>query len=235
MSSLPIGILITGLAVFFAIRADDYTLYFNAHALIIVFGGTLGITFLATPRSTLRNILISFRDIFDKEEALSHYWQELQQASENRSSPSKSKNPLINYAIMLWQSGVSKEMFIALLSQKKTEIENSRADAIQALRNLAKYPPAMGMTGTVIALVSLFTGLGVEDRLGLGKALGLAMTATFFGLILSNAFITPFADRLHVMYLAKQNLYEDIYQLLILVNRDEAIELKYEKQLEKIA
>ncbi|MBC7662110.1 MAG: MotA/TolQ/ExbB proton channel family protein [Chitinophagaceae bacterium] len=94
-----------------------------------------------------------------------------------------------------------------------------------AYRNLAKYPPALGMTGTVMGLVSLFSILGDNNKTALGPALALAITATFFGLILSNCFVTPLADHLHIKHMQDEKVYTGVYQILILINRNEPARL----------
>jgi chemotaxis protein MotA len=128
----------------------------------------------------------------------------------------------LNYAVELWEKGTSAEMFQVLISQKKEKLENQTLDAVQAIRNLAKYPPALGMTGTVMGLVSLFANLNAENKAQLGPALGLAMTATFFGLIMANALLMPLADRLQVVHLRRKEYYTSLYQVLLLINRREA-------------
>ena len=69
--------------------------------------------------------------------------------------------------------------------------------AIGAIRNLGKYPPALGMVGTVMGMIQLFGGLGATSAQSqVGGQLALAMTSTFYGLILSNYVLMPVADRM---------------------------------------
>jgi chemotaxis protein MotA len=225
MMSLPIGFLSIIVVLFFSIDADNLAYYWNIHAVTIVIGGSIAILFFATPTEVLFSLKRALAALFSSKEKLDKYQAEFQTLSKTKNLDHESKNPLIRYAVTLWQAGVSPDLFVALLSQKKDEIDSEGVDAVQALRNLAKYPPALGMTGTVIGLVALFSQLGLDNREGLGKALALALTATFYGLVLANGLITPLADRLHVAHMWKKRFYEDSYQILLLVNRGEAIEL----------
>jgi chemotaxis protein MotA len=221
MLSLPIGFfLLVGFLVL-STPLNSWGLYVNSHSMMIVLGGTVGILAFATPSLVLKNLLKAIGDLFRKDPDLKSHKAELERLIQDRTLSRKSSNELINYAAELWQAGTSQEMFQVLISQKKDKLENQMLDAIQALRNLAKYPPALGMTGTVMGLVSLFSNLNAENKDKLGPALGLAMTATFFGLITANALLMPLADRLQVAHLRRKEYYTSIYQVLLLINRRE--------------
>jgi len=79
------------------------------------------------------------------------------------------------------------------------------------------------MTGTVIGLVALFSNLNAESRSMIGPSLALAMTATFYGLLLANALLLPLADRLHVRHLRAAELNEHIYHILMLIQKEEPL------------
>ena len=53
-------------------------------------------------------------------------------------------------------------------------------------------------------------------------SLSLAMTATFYGLILTNTVISPMADRLQVKHVQESQTNQGIYELLLLINRGES-------------
>lgn len=83
-----------------------------------------------------------------------------------------------------------------LIDGAKLEIERNQL-AIQTLSNLGKYPPALGMIGTVFGIIAIFSGLGMADgQKNLGANLAFAMTATLYGLIMSNFIINPLAELL---------------------------------------
>jgi chemotaxis protein MotA len=132
----------------------------------------------------------------------------------------KSNHHFISYAQELWNQGIDPELFIVLMSQKKAELESHTFDSVHALKNLAKYPPTLGMTGTVMGMISLFSSLD-DNKNSVGTALSVAMTATFMGLILANILISPLADRLHVRHVNQQRMLENMYELLLLINQGE--------------
>ena len=56
----------------------------------------------------------------------------------------------------------------------------------------------------------------------MGPALALAMTATFFGLVMANVAVQPLADRMQVALIEKKRLQKNIFQILCLVSDGEA-------------
>ena len=225
MFTLPVGFVLLILALLFSTPLSSWGTYVNTHSLFIVLGGTIAITGMALPWSILKMLGRMIQEVFHKEDELGSHECELEELSTQRRLNSPSKNPLINYATELWDNGTSQEMFVVLISQRREALDSQRSEAVQGLKNLSKYPPALGMTGTVMGLVVLFSNLGSDNKDSLGPALGMAMTATFFGLIIANAVLMPLADRLHVQHMKWRAHNQSIYELLLLVNRKEPLTL----------
>lgn len=112
------------------------------------------------------------------------------------------------------------DTFIEALMLRKKEMERHSTEAIQSVRSLGKYPPALGMIGTVISMVSMFQGLESQQS-EVGLKLSVAMTATFLGLLLSNAIISPAADRLTVRHMAKKKELDAICEILGFIHAGE--------------
>ena len=58
---------------------------------------------------------------------------------------------------------------------------------------VADVAPAIGMVGTIIGLIQLFSDL--DDPASLGSAMALALLTTLYGLILSNLIAAPISSR----------------------------------------
>lgn len=221
MATLPIGLFLLTTILMLSTPMAQWTVFLNIHSILIVLGGSVAILSFSTPYKVLKELFISLRALLEKESDIKDHAQEITQLIESRRLTQPSENPLINYAIELWDNGSSLEIFHVLLSQKKEKLESTSAEAVQSLRNLAKYPPALGMTGTVMGLVNLFVNLKADNRSNIGPALGLALTATFFGLLIANGVVMPLADRLHVVHMRNRAHLQSIYELLLLINRRE--------------
>jgi flagellar motor component MotA len=153
------------------------------------------LVWVASP-AVLKSLWISLKHLFAREERLLSYQTVFESLSKDKNrGVSGGAHPLIAYASDLWSQGIEPDLFIVLLSQKRNEILSRGLDAIQALKNLSKYPPALGMTGTVMGIVNVFYALD-QNKDSIGLNLSMAMTATFLGLILANVLISPLADRL---------------------------------------
>lgn len=222
MKSFLLGVIAT-MGVIYMSMDGNLGFYMQEHSIIIVFGGTFAIFFFSTPGSAFKTIIHSLKIFLSHDYSFSDHRLTLEELAKNRFANTDSNNPLISYAQELWEQGISEHLFISLLAQKKMELENETIDAVQAFKNLSKYPPALGMTGTVIGMIGLFTNL--QDKSQIGGHLATAMTATFLGLILTNMLISPIADRLQVRHINKKRLYNNTYQILLLINQNEPSQL----------
>jgi chemotaxis protein MotA len=234
MSSLVLGFLGFSIVVGASMGSGGWSRYLQSHSLIIVLLGTIAILFFSSPNVVLGSLFSSLRQLFEKDQDISKMRPELMALAKNRSKSVGSKIDLVRYANELWEQGADSELFIVLLSQKKRELESKGLDAVQALKNLSKYPPALGMIGTVMGMVALFSALD-ENRDGIGGHLSMAMTATFLGLILTNGLISPLADRLQVRHVQEQRFLDSVYEILLLINRGEALSLINDEVSERAA
>lgn len=222
MKTLPIGIISVILITLLSIDRNNIEVYLNSHSFVLVFLGTLAVFTLSTPQKgsllTLKAILNLFKKDFKGQELK----EELVNLKKNTNNV-KHKNPLIDYALKLWQQGVDQNNFEDLLTEKLNDIESNTQVPVSILKNLSKYPPALGMIGTVMGMIALFANLNSENKLFIGQALSVAMTATFYGLMLANMIILPLADRLQIQHQSTSNRNELIFTALLKINKSEPV------------
>ena len=221
MITLPLGIVAFILVILATMGHADAKAYMVLHSFIIVIGGTLAVTAICTPLGVLSNLYHNVKSLFKKRLTVTAVKSDLMKLSENRNSLKTSQDPLIQYAIGLWEKGTDTNLCQALLAQYREKLEHEEVEAIAGLHAIAKYPPALGMLGTVIGMISLFASLGGSDKSGLGPALATAMTATFYGLIMANGVLSPVADRLVVEAIYRKQYTGYVYEILTLINRRE--------------
>lgn len=208
--------------------------YVQAHSVIIVIGGTIAILVFSVPGPVLKSLWRNLVELTKTDETVDLYRNDILKLTQAREDKLRATHKLISYAQDLWRQGVDQDLFIVLLSQKRRELEAKTSDAVQALKNLSKYPPTLGMTGTVMGMISLFATLDA-NKSTVGQALSTAMTATFLGLVLANLLISPLADRLHVKQVNQQRMLENMYELLLLINQGEPAALIKEELNERAA
>lgn len=224
MISFPIGAILTAIVFILSMGIDSIGLYFNFHSFLLVGGGTVTIMLFSSPNSVIKNLGREVMKLFKPQMTLAVTREDLLALASNRDYSITSKDELLAYAQDLWMQGISQDLFVVLLSQKRKEIEQRAVDSIQCLKNLAKYPPALGMAGTVMGIVSLFQALETSKN-NIGPALAMALTATFFGLAIANGIVMPLADRLQIILISQKQYLQNVYQVLLLINQEEASNL----------
>lgn len=76
---------------------------------------------------------------------------------------------------------------------RRTRIER-QLSAVEVWSGAAEVAPAMGMIGTLIGLVAMFTRM--TDASAIGAAMAVALLATLYGAIIANLVCAPIAARL---------------------------------------
>lgn len=224
MISLPIGFILSSLIFIASMGTANFLFYFNVHSLTLICGGSVAILLMSNPNDVLKNLFIEIKSLFSKQYNLNNVTDDLVKLSTNRFNAVQSQDELITYAQDLWSQGIPQDMFVVLISQKRKDLEQKTIDAVQCLKNLAKYPSALGMVGTVMGIVNLFKTLD-GNKSQIGPAFAAALTATFFGLVLSNGLVMPLADRLQVRHMNHKKYLQHVYQVLLLINQNEASHL----------
>lgn len=81
---------------------------------------------------------------------------------------------------------------------RRVEVQKERENSdAKMFKNLGKYPPAMGLIGTVMGMITLLGSLGQEGaETRVGASMSVAMSATLYGVIVANLVVLPVADNL---------------------------------------
>lgn len=221
MNSLIIGTVAFLYIIYLSFDGADTSNYANTHSFVIVVLGSIAIFVTSNTTPIMKAVWQSIVLMFRPRPELATVKQEIMTLSQDRNQSVKSKDPLVQYAVTLWEKGVDANTFQALISQYRDKLEHNDVEAITALQNLAKYPPALGMLGTVMGMINLFAQLGASDKSGLGPSLAVAMTATFYGLLLANGVLMPLADRIFVEATHRKKYYGLVYEMMTMINRRE--------------
>jgi chemotaxis protein MotA len=190
----------------------------NLHGAVIVFGGTVCVFLIMTPVSSMKHLLRLCLAIHREDPGISK--EDLTRLMKNRNAAVTDPYGLVEQARDLWELGTDDAEFEELISSQAESILNQNMAVISILRNIGKYPPALGMVGTVMGMIRLFSGLGGgTNQVQIGMQLALAMTATFYGLILSNFLFLPLADRLEVKEERRRGNLERAVKMLMAIQK----------------
>lgn len=175
----------------------------NAHAIILVCGGTVAIAFLTYAPKRLMEVidyvLFGFLFRWKKTEitvakelicCIDQYYERLP------SFPLKRKaHPfLVDAVSFLNKPKVSAETTQETLVDRRNAVKRKFLDDAKILNNLAKYPPHLGLLGAASGMIEMMSGLGVAGTETIGASMAIALSATLWGVGLNNFVFLPLAD-----------------------------------------
>lgn len=170
-------------------------------ALAIVLGGTVVAVVLRTPFADLGRALGALRTLgrrrFDAEPLLAQI-AALGRIAQRHGVIALDRSVIadtdVAAAVAAVVDGASPDQVSALLEQRRlARLERHRA-AAEMWAGAADIAPAMGMIGTLIGLVQMFTAM--RDPATIGAAMAVALLTTLYGAIVACLVATPVAVRL---------------------------------------
>jgi chemotaxis protein MotA len=182
------------------------TTYYDSVAFFVVFGGTLAVTISTLPWENRTEIIYAFRSLM---KAPRTQWRMIIedgiQIIRLKGAP-QSAGPLTAQGmarfiyldgIELISLGFDPETIEVILSERIQQRTERRTKVANAIRGLSKYPPAFGLVGTVLTLVSLMRSIanGATSQQA-GVTMAVALVATLYGLLTANLFINPAGERI---------------------------------------
>lgn len=191
-----------------AMSSTSKDIFLDTHGIFIVIGGTFAACMLCFPLPTIFGLLkVVAQKIMGKfahrNEAVIQEIVEL--ARGHRENPGFLKqaagsiqNPFLREAIELQlQGGLTDEEVDAILEMRAATHFVRYEEEAGMFRTLAKFPPAFGLMGTTLGMITLLSSLGSPDsfkQIGPGMAIGLV--ATLYGVALANLVFIPIAENL---------------------------------------
>ena len=203
-----IGI-IAGLSlIFFGIVANGTppAIYFNPSGLAIVLGGTLAATFVSFPLKEVLRAVRSYLIIFksgthnyvkatqEMVETIKRYNMNGITELENISAR-PGKLWIFNDGLQMLVNGYNKAETRAVLEDQVAWQMNREQKQFQLFGAMAKFAPAFGMIGTLIGLIQMLITMN-EGPEKVGTGLAIALTTTFYGLVLANLLFSPISEKI---------------------------------------
>lgn len=179
--------------------------FLDAPALLIVLGGTLGVTTIAfSVEDVLRTQKIVARTIFravpDPEKTARKMMEFALLARQRGHLSIEDKvedeitNPIGHTALRMVVDGQTPEEIEEVLKREIEEMTTRHDTGAGILRKAAETAPAMGLIGTLIGLVQMLGNL--DDPASIGPNMAIALLTTFYGAVLSSMFFSPLASKL---------------------------------------
>lgn len=194
---LGIGIITAAIA-----TGGDLMLFVNVPSLLIVLGGTFGVSLMRVSLSDfLRSFAILGKAFMNKKEKPDGLIEEAVHLADVARKNGllalegeEISHPFLQKGINLCVDGHDPE-FVKRMLQQDIDQMVSRNEAGQDMwKGVGDLAPAMGMIGTLVGLVQMLANM--SDPASIGPAMAVALLTTLYGAIIANCFALPMVDKL---------------------------------------
>lgn len=182
--------------------------FLDPHGILIVIGGTAAAGLMCFPiKSYVRVAGVIFNKFLGayatRHETVIFEIVDLARGVRENSEYLKTKvkslkTPFLSDAVQLMTLGGIPEEELDEILVKRAATHTKRYDYdVGVFKTLAKFPPAFGLLGTTLGMISLLQQLGAKDAQKLlGPAMAIGLVATFYGLVVANLVFIPIAENL---------------------------------------
>jgi len=224
------GIAISVLSIVFSIfhLKQSPAVYLDFIALAVVIGGTVAVAIMTLPWEHKRQIINGLKSLFAKRErnlkevALESFAMVSSFVENGRRSDVRLDGvagSILGDGAELIELGFKTDRTQAILEERIHQATTDAQYVANAFRSLAKYPPAFGLVGTVLSLVSVMravsTGATAQET---GMRMAVALVATFYGLLVANLFVSPAGEAILKNALEEKKEAEIALQAILLAS-----------------
>lgn len=203
---LSIGVAAISYAIFGEMKNPNILL--SAHGIVIVIGGTLAAAVICFPIQHFFNLFkVYLRALTGKgrQELITTVNEiiEISKALNNGETIdtklSQVKNEFLKESLELLEQGGLSDTELDDVLEKRVALQNEKYQRDgQTFKIIGKFPPAFGLIGATMGMISLLQSLGEPNAFDrLGPSMSIALVATFYGLVLANIFLIPIGENLN--------------------------------------
>ncbi len=236
------GTLICVMAMFLGVPElrTNLATYTDPFSFILVMGGTIGCTVIATSFSDFKSVIgilsgwmyfkkkkISFEQTIEKMVELSEKAHRTGKAS-ILDLGKNFDDGFLDRALRMMGAGLDREFVSTALETDIDEMQKRHYKFINVISSMGNFAPMFGMMGTVMGVMLVLQNITDIDSVVSGMAL--ALLTTMYGLILSSVIFIPISYKLKSLS-TQDALVKEIIMKGILAIMDDLIPLKVEKLL----
>jgi chemotaxis protein MotA len=182
--------------------------YLDGHAALIVFGGTIAVAAISYQLDHIwMMIKVFFRRVLGghkvnyvttiQELLVVAEWYRTDIPDINEKVKTIKDHFLRDYMALLVEATMTTEELERILEKKIQSTYLRYMEDARKFKALGKYPPAMGLLGAVLGMISLLQGVGAADAAKtVGVSMSVALVATLYGIAFSNLFVLPIGENL---------------------------------------
>lgn len=188
-----------------SLLGGQYEFYLDHVALLIVLGGTATVAIISYPIKDCWQVFKSFTGLYKtaNEDYRTDATKIIQTATLSQVNQSSLKaitqdpsaHDILRDGADMIISGMTQDEIHDVMTERIYRERQRDEKNVTILRNLAKYPPAFGLVGTVLGLINMMRSMGVNvSSAEVGLKMALALIATLYGLLLANFILIPLAE-----------------------------------------
>src|SRR6266446_2821712 len=182
----------------------DVRMFADAHAAIVIFGGSFAATLIRFPLSSIFHGLplgarfaftmrrITQRDLVDEIAGLAEIARKQGPIGLDKV---EIEDPFLAKGIRFVADGYDNDFIRDNLERDRDNFLTHLDEGQKIYRAIGDCAPAFGMIGTLIGMVQMFANM--TDPSKLGPFMATALLATLYGAVVANLWCLPIADKLH--------------------------------------
>ena len=207
-----LGLLAGGIVlVSLILMGGNLGMFADAHAFIVIFGGSFSATLIRFPLSSMFHGLplgarfaftmrrISQREMVDEIAALADVARKSGPVGLEKVTPD---DPFLAKGVRFVADGYDADFIRDNLERDRDNFLTHLDEGQKIYRAIGDCAPAFGMIGTLIGMVQMFANM--SDPSKLGPLMAIALLATLYGALVANLVCLPIADKLHVKLLTEE-------------------------------
>lgn len=194
-----------GVVITLVLLGGDLRMFYDLHAVIVIFGGTGAATLIRFPVATfLHGVPMGIKFAFNmRSQHPRELIEEITQISElvRKNGPMAIENVQVNDTFLAQgmryvADGYDRDFIKETMERDRDIFLMHLEEGQKVYRAIGDAAPAWGMVGTLVGMVQMFANM--SDPSKLGPLMAVALLATLYGALVGNLICLPIADNLHV-------------------------------------
>jgi len=186
------------------LMGGDFRMFYDIHAVIIIFGGSTAATLIRFPLSAILHGMplgakfaftmsrLSARDLVDE---LARIAEIARKQGPVGLEKVETAEPFLAKGIRYVADGYDLEFIRDNMERDRDNFLMHLNEGSKIYRAIGDCAPAFGMIGTLLGMVQMFSNM--SDPSKLGPFMAVALLATLYGAVVANLICLPIADKLH--------------------------------------
>lgn len=220
MVGVVVGVVLI-LAVIFSAGTASMTRFLDPISLMIILGGILSAGLVSFRASQIRAMIGAFRLIFRDDPTIENEIAQLVKFAGDyvrkdiraaEATIAQTTSPFLKLGFQLVIDNTPLDDMMRILEWRIRHLKEDESSTARCFRSLGAAAPAFGMIGTLAGLIAMLADLKTADVVLISGNMALALTATFYGVVLAYLVFKPVSLKL------EQRTYRRVFMLHVLLD-----------------